>query len=193
MWNYRVVRKRNVSPDTKDESTSYTYAIHEAYYDNNGHVGAITQDPIEPFGENIEELRHAWVMMAEAFGLPILDFESIPEPGYERKEDPMASVLDKRIKEMETGEVEGIPFEKVKKDLEEKFGHFDDKEYENQIETERVKQEKIHSETFVGKTPLEDLIKKIYADYREFVVQDRTENPWKYKTENDQPVILTDP
>ena len=95
MWNYRVVRKRYVSPDTKDkdERGSYTYAIHEAYYDNNGYVGAITQDAVEPFGENIEELRHAWVMMAEAFGRPILDFENIPEPGYERKEDPMASGL----------------------------------------------------------------------------------------------------
>jgi hypothetical protein len=194
MWNYRVVRKRNVSPDTKDkdERASYTYAIHEAYYDNNGHVGAITQDPIEPFGENIEELRHAWVMMAEAFGLPILDFENIPESGYERKEDPMAPGLDKRIKEMETGEVKGIPFEQVKRDLEEKFGPFDDKEYENQIETERAKKEKIHGEAFVGKTPLEDLIKKIYTDYREYVEKDRTENPWKYKTENGQPVIVTD-
>jgi hypothetical protein len=143
MWNYRVVRKRNVSPDTKDERINYTYAVHEAYYDNNGHVGAITQEPIEPFGENIEELRHAWVMMAEAFGQPILDLENIPESGYERKEDLMASVLDKRIKEMETGEVEGIPFEQVKRDLEEKFGPFDEKEYENQIETERVKKEKV--------------------------------------------------
>ncbi|MDZ7700241.1 MAG: hypothetical protein U5R49_26040 [Deltaproteobacteria bacterium] len=34
----------------------YTYAIHEAFYDKNGHVGSITQDPIEPFGENIEKL-----------------------------------------------------------------------------------------------------------------------------------------
>lgn len=192
MWNYRVVRKRNVSPDTKDERINYTYAIHEAYYDNNGHVGTITQEPIGPFGENIEELRHVWVMMAEAFGLPILDFENIPEPGYERKEDLMASVLDKRIKEMETGEVEGIPFEQVKRDLEEKFGSFDDKEYENQIETERVKKEKIHSEAFVGKIPLEELIKKIYADYREYAEQGRTENPWKYKTENGDPVIATD-
>jgi hypothetical protein len=194
MWNYRVVRKRNVSPDTKDkdERASYTYAIHEAYYDNNGHVGAITQDPIEPFGENIEELRHAWVMMAEAFGLPILDFENIPESGYERKEDPVASVLDKRIKEMETGEVEGIPFEKVKRDLEEKFGPFDDEAYENQVEAERVKKEKIHVEAFVGTTPLEELVKKIYADYREYIEQDRTENPLRYKTENAEPVIAAD-
>jgi hypothetical protein len=192
MWNYRVVRKRNVSPDTKDESSSYTYAIHEAYYDNNGHVGAITQDPIEPFGENIEELRHTWVMMAEAFGLPILDFENIPEPGYERKEDPMASVLDKRINEMETGEVKGIPFEQAKRDLEEKFGPFDDKEYENRVEAERVRKEKIHGEAFVDTSPLGELIKKIYADYREYIEQNRTENPWKYKTENCDPVIVTD-
>ena len=69
---------------------------------------------------------------------------------------------------------------------------FDDKEYENQIETERVKKEKIHSEAFVGKIPLEELIKKIYADYREYTEQGRTENPRKYKTENGDPVIATD-
>ena len=34
-----------------------------------------------------------------------------------------------RIKEMEAGEVEGIPYEQVKKDLEEKFGPFDEEEY----------------------------------------------------------------
>ncbi len=78
---------------------NYTYAIHEAYYDKNGHVGAITKDPVEPFGENIEELRHSWVMMAEAFGQPILDYDNIPEPGYERKEDPIGSELDERLKE----------------------------------------------------------------------------------------------
>jgi hypothetical protein len=186
MWNYRVVRKKYVSPDTEDknERVSYTYAIHDVYYDNNGHVGAITQDAVEPFGENIEKLRHTWVMMAEAFGLPILDFESIPEPGYERNEDPMASVLDKRIKEMETGKVKGISFEQVKKDLEEKFGPFDEEEYENQVEAERKEKEKIHGEAFVGTSPLEELIKKIYSDYLEYLERDQTENPWKYKTEN---------
>jgi hypothetical protein len=194
MWNYRVVRKRYVSPDTKDkdERASYTYAIHEAYYDNNGHVGAITQDAVEPFGGNIEELRHAWVMMAEAFGLPILDFENIPEPGYERNEDPMASVLDKRIKEMETGAVKGIPFEQVKKDLEEKFGPFDEEEYENQVEAERIEKEKIHGEAFVGTSPLAEIIKKIYSDYLEYLERDQTENPWKYKTENAEPGAAPD-
>ena len=90
MWNYRVVRKRNGSIDPTDqkERVDYTYAIHEAYNDKNGYVGAITQDPVEPFGENMEELRHSWVMMAEAFGQPILDYDNIPGPGYERKADP---------------------------------------------------------------------------------------------------------
>jgi hypothetical protein len=171
MWNYRVVRRRYVNPDTEDrnERVSYTYAIHEAYYDNNGHVGAITHDSVEPFGENIEELRHAWVMMAEAFGQPILDFEAITEPGYERKGDPVACVLDKRIKEMETGEVKGIPFEQVKKDLERKFGPFDEEEYDNQVEAERVEKEKIHRNTFIGTAPLEKLIQKIYTDYLQYL------------------------
>ncbi|MBI5583099.1 MAG: hypothetical protein HY892_04690 [Deltaproteobacteria bacterium] len=189
MWNFRVVRKRYVDPDT--ERVSYTYAIHEAYYDNNGHVGAVTQDSIAPFGENMEELRHSWVMMAAAFGLPIVDFESIPEPGYERKEDPVASVLDKRIKEMETGEVEGIPFEQVKQDLEERFGPFDEEEYESQVEAERVEKEKIHIELFAGTAPLEKLVRRICADYLEYLERDRTENPLKYK-ENAEPSTTPD-
>ncbi|OPY68010.1 MAG: hypothetical protein A4E57_01998 [Syntrophorhabdaceae bacterium PtaU1.Bin034] len=189
MWNYRVVRKRYVNPGTERER--YTYAIHEAYYDNNGHVGAVTRDPVEPYGENIEELRHSWIMMAEAFGLPILDFGSIPEPGYERKEDPMASILDKRIKEIETGEVKGIPFEQVKKDLEEKFGFFDEEEYENQIEAERVEKEKRHTEAFIATSPLEKLVGKICADYLEYLERDRTENPWRYK-ENAEPCSAPD-
>ena len=67
MWNYRVVRKRNkwIDPEDKKERVGYSYAIHEVYDDKNAHVGAITQEPVEPFGENMEELRHAWVMRSE--------------------------------------------------------------------------------------------------------------------------------
>jgi hypothetical protein len=37
MWNYRVVRKKNtyIDPANKKERVDYTYAIHEAYYDEN--------------------------------------------------------------------------------------------------------------------------------------------------------------
>ena len=194
MWNYRIVRKKNLNADSanKREKVNYTYAIHEAYYDNNGYVGAITQDPIEPFGENVEELRHAWVMMAEAFGKPILDFDNIPEPGYERNEDPVASVLDERLKEMDSGDDKGIPWEQVKKDMEEKFGPFDEEEYEKQVEEERVEKERIHSETFVGMPALEGLINKIYSEYREYIKRDRNENPWKYKAEYAEPGTSAD-
>ncbi len=48
MWNYRVVRKKNIYIDSanKKERVDYTYAIHEAYYDEDGHAGAITQEPV---------------------------------------------------------------------------------------------------------------------------------------------------
>ncbi len=194
MWNYRVVRKKNANADAIDqkERVRYTYAIHEAYYDKNGHVGTITQDPIEPFGENIEELRHAWIMMAEAFGLPVLDFDTIPEAGYERKEDPIASVHDERLKEIEAGDIKGIPWEHVRRDLEEKYGPFDEEEYEKQVEAERVEKERINDEAFVGTPTLEELINKIYSGYREYVKRDRTENPWRHPTENAEPVVPPD-
>jgi hypothetical protein len=179
MWNYRVIRKRNVYIDPTDqkERVNYTYAIHEAYYDKNGHVGAITQDPVEPFGENIEELRHSWVMMAEAFGQPILDYDNIPEPGYERKEDPIGSELDERLKEFEAGNKKGVPWENVKAKLEEKWGPFDYEGYRKQVEEERVEKERIHSENIIGTPTLQELIKKLYSDYKECIKRDRSENP----------------
>jgi putative addiction module component (TIGR02574 family) len=182
MWNYRVVRRRHVykASEGEKERVDYTYAIYEAYYDKNGHVGAITQEPVEPFGENIEELRHAWVMMAEAFGLPILDYDQIPEPDYDIKDDPTRSELDRRIKEVESGNVKGIPWEQVKREWEEEWGPFDEEAYDKQVEAERVEKERIHCEVFIGTPTLEKLIKNLSTDYREYIQRDRAENPWKY-------------
>jgi len=183
MWNYRIVRKKCIYTDLTDkrERVDYTYAIHEPFYDKNGYVGAITQYPVEPFGENVEELRHSWVMMAEAFGKPIFDYDNIPEPGYDRKKDPLGSVLDERIKEFETGKEKGIPWEDVKKDLEKKWGPFDEERYRRQVEEERVEKERMHAEAFIGLPTLEEIINKTYSDYREHIQRDRDENPWKYK------------
>jgi hypothetical protein len=182
MWNYRVVRQRHVyvDPDDKRERVDYTYAIHEAYYDNKGHVGAVTQDPAEPFGENMEELRHSWVMMAEAFGMPILDYDHIPEPEYDKKEDPTRSELDKRLKEVKTGNVKGIPWEQVKREWEDKLGPFDEEAYRKQAEEERMEKERIHRELFAGTPIFEELIEKISSDYREYIQRDRVGNPWRY-------------
>jgi len=179
MWNYRVVRKKNtyIDPANKKERVDYTYAIHEAYYDENGHVGAITQEPVEPFGENVEELRHSWVMMAEAFGQPVLDYSNIPEPGYDRKKDPIESELDERLKEIEAGNKKGIPLEHIKREREKKWGPFDEEDYKKQVDKERLEKEKIHSEAFIGTPTLKELIKKMYSEYQEYIHRDRAENP----------------
>jgi hypothetical protein len=179
MWNFRVVRKKKIyiDPAAKKERVDYTYTIHEAYYDKNGHVGAITQDPVEPFGENIEELRHSWVMMAEAFSQPILDYDNIPEPGYDRKEDPIGSVVDERLKEFGSGNKKGIRWEHVKRELEEKRGPFDEEGYKKQVEQERVGKERIHREAFIDTPTLKQLIKKMYSDYQEYIQRHRAENP----------------
>jgi len=186
MWNYRVVRKKNVFhvSSANKERVDYTYGIHEAYYDKNGFVGSITTDPVQPFGENVEELRHSWVMMAEAFGKPILDYEKIPELGYKREEDPIGSELNKRVKDFESGKTKGIPWEQVKKDFEIKWGPLDEKTYRKQVEAERIEKEQYHSEAFIGISKFEDLIQKIYTDYSDYVKRDVADNHWKYKENN---------
>lgn len=181
MWNYRVVRSKHtfVDPLNMKERIDYTYAIHEAYYDENGHVGAITVDPVKPFGENIEELRHSWIMMAEALGLPILDCDNIPESGYNRRNGPFISGLDEideRLEEVKTSETEGISLKTVKQVVEEKYGPFDEEGYGEQVEAKRIEKEMIHSKTFVGTPTLEKLINKTLADYHRHLQRDGDEN-----------------
>ena len=169
MWNYRIVRKKYVytDPESKKERVDYTYAIHEAFYDNNGNVGAITQDHVAPFGDNIEDMRHSWVMMTEAFGQPFLDYDSIPEPGYEREEnDLIDSVFDERGMALEDGTAKTISWQEMKRDLEERLGPLDVAAHRKQIEEDRIEKERVHNEGFIGTQTLEELIKKLYLDYR---------------------------
>ena len=186
MWNYRGVRKKNIyiGPVNNKKRVDYSYAIHEAYYDENGHVRAITQEPIEPFGENLEELRHSWVMMAEAFGQPVLEYGNIPEPGFDRKKDPIGFVLDERLKEIDSSNKKGISWEHVKRELEKKWGPFDEEEYRKQVDEESLEKERIHNEAFIGTPTHSELIKKMYSDYKEYIQRDRTENPWKYSAKD---------
>ncbi len=186
MWNYRVVRKRApyIDPKDKKERLGYTYAIHEAYYDENGYVGAITQEPVEPFGGNVEELRHSWVMMAEAFGQPMLNYSNIPEPGYDREKDPLGTIVDERLKEIEAGNKKGIPWEKVQREPEKKWGPFDEDEYRKQVDEERLEKERIHGEAFIGTPTLKELIDKMYSDYHGYIKRDKAENPRKYSAKD---------
>ena len=149
MWNYRAVRKK--------ENTGYSYAIHEAYYNKDGFVVAITKNGMEPFGENIEELRHSWVMMAEAFGKPILDYENIPERECDRGEHPFGD------DEADDREALDDAEEEFEKELEE----WDEEKYREEMEKERIEKEKVHAEVFVGTKTMKGLVEKIYSDYEE--------------------------
>jgi hypothetical protein len=43
-WNYRVILNNDI------------YQIHEAYYNDAGEITAVTEDPIAPAGDTLEEL-----------------------------------------------------------------------------------------------------------------------------------------
>jgi len=145
-WNYRIVRRKHAwkATGTKEEVVSYSYGIHEAYYDKAGKVGAITEDPVELFGENIEELRHSWVSMAEAFAKPLLDYDDIPEPGY-----------------VDEGEGEYV---EVGEDFMEPMTQEESAELDAEMEEKRIASEQQRQE-FVDISSLKALIERIYKDY----------------------------
>lgn len=75
-WNNRVVRQVFYE-GTEDEEVSFS--IHEAYYDDDGNVTAITVNPVAPIyyetDDYIKSLREAFEIQMKAFDLPVLKFE----------------------------------------------------------------------------------------------------------------------
>ena len=77
-WNYRVVRKKYPSQklDSGVRIKGYvTYGIFEVYYNSRDKPYLVTVDPVDPFGENLQELKACYEMMAEAFTKPVLKYE----------------------------------------------------------------------------------------------------------------------
>lgn len=166
MWNYRVVRRKHVfqDPDTDQQRVTYSYGIHEAYYDQSGHVGMITQHAEEPYGENIEELRHNWVRMAAAFGLPILEYDNIPEPGYDNTFEDSANGPDaQNLLEDESGN-DDWDIEMTPEEL---------SEYYRELESKRILCEQQHTQQFIGMHPLKLLIETMYDDYMAWCERNR--------------------
>jgi hypothetical protein len=73
-WNHRVVKRTF-------EGGEVIYAIHEAYYDDNKKVWAITEEGVDAHGETMEELKQSLEWMQKALEAPILDYDKIPEEG----------------------------------------------------------------------------------------------------------------
>ncbi len=68
-WNYRVVKRTY-----KEE---VTYSIHEAYYNYTGNVDMISENPIAPIGETIEELEEDMKHYRAAMNKPVINYEDI--------------------------------------------------------------------------------------------------------------------
>ena len=66
---------------TKNEYHEDLYGIHEAYYDENGKVFAITEESTGPSGNTLEELKQSLEWMEKSLEHPILDYDKIPEEG----------------------------------------------------------------------------------------------------------------
>ena len=95
MWNYRLVRQRI----RKRGSDEMFYAVHEAYYDKNDKVWAITTNPSAPRGDNRDEVLSVLArMMRDVLRAPVLDFNKIPEKGAKDPIEEDAEAKKKRKK-----------------------------------------------------------------------------------------------
>ena len=67
IWNHRVVRN-------KDLDGEYYYGVHVAFYVESQKVPhSITEDPVPPTGETLEELRESIARYARALEHPVLE------------------------------------------------------------------------------------------------------------------------
>ncbi len=72
-WNHRIVRKRD--PNYKEESAAWPefyYEVHEAHYNDNGELCAITENAISPYGESMDDLKEVLGGMIKACETPVL-------------------------------------------------------------------------------------------------------------------------
>ena len=86
-WNYRVVRKRVYMGKTMNSEVRF--AIHETYYDSDKPV-SITTDPMEPYGETLEELKNDLAYMVAALEKPVLNWEDFKNKEVEVLPDAKA-------------------------------------------------------------------------------------------------------
>lgn len=64
-WNYRVIEDNG------------QFSIHEVYYNDAGEITSVTEDPIAPGGETLEELQEDMAHYAEALKRHVLTMDEI--------------------------------------------------------------------------------------------------------------------
>ena len=68
-WNYRVVKEEY-------EGEPY-YFIKEVYYDKDGEIEAIAEDPIRLDGLTIEDIKEDIYLVGFAFSRDVIDFNEV--------------------------------------------------------------------------------------------------------------------
>jgi hypothetical protein len=62
--------------ETGDKDEPYIFGIHEVYYGKGERVNGWTQNPMDPHGSTMKELRADFAMMKKAFTAPVLDYKT---------------------------------------------------------------------------------------------------------------------
>lgn len=159
-WNHRIVRRRWTNPENLGGNTVVVYGIHEAFYDDNNKVSGITVEPIDLSAECLNDLKSTWDMVLDAFRAPILDFDKIPEEGYDESKDGLARSLN--LSDEELAE-ESRPFDEVMEEIMPGWTPKDEAEYLKEEEERRETEESEHVEKYVGHSPdeIRQLIKTL--------------------------------
>lgn len=83
-WNHRIVKKESRMHNAVEETY---YEVHEAHYNANGEICAITENSVAPLGETVEELEQELQRMLEACKKPILIDGEIDYANWDDNED----------------------------------------------------------------------------------------------------------
>lgn len=65
-WNYRIIRHLGTSNDW--------FAVHEVHYDAAGYPVGVTERPVAPYGETLDEVLKDMELMRSAADKPTLDY-----------------------------------------------------------------------------------------------------------------------
>lgn len=69
-WNYRVIYH--------GKPGDVWFGIYEVYYEDDGTVACWTTEPVGIVGDDMDELRRSYDLIAEAFKMPVLDESELP-------------------------------------------------------------------------------------------------------------------
>ena len=70
-WNYRVIRHHNSHTGGTGD---VWFAVHEVYYDESDNPVSITERPVAPQGQTLEEVLKDMELMRAAADKPTLDY-----------------------------------------------------------------------------------------------------------------------